>query len=367
MKILYCITSASWGGAQLNVLELCHDQINRGNEVVFVVGNNGRLLDLVKKINDVKVIILPELHREINLISDIKAVTKLRKIIKQEKPDIVHLHSSKAGTIGRLAAIGLKSKVVFTVHGWAFTDGISSSKKKKLYCLIEKMVAPLTDLFICVSKFDMQIGIRDGVLKSENKNYVTIRNGSPVPEKVERALPKYPIRLVMTARFSKQKDQETLIKAVSKIDKDKYILNLVGDGETLEANKKLVQELSLSNNVFFRGFANDVSQSLIHNDIYILSTHYEGLPISIIEAMSYGLPIIATDVGGNGELVKGNGILINNESDLVNALNRLISNPKLIVNYGSKSRQIFEDEYTLKECMNNVNRQYLKLMRDEKY
>lgn len=366
MKILYCITSASWGGAQLNVLELCHDQINRGNEVVFVVGNNGRLLDLVKKISDVKVILLPELHREINLISDIKAVTKLRKIIKQENPDIVHLHSSKAGTIGRLAAIGLKSKVVFTVHGWAFTDGISSSKKKKLYCLVEKMVAPLTDLFICVSKFDMQIGIRDGVLRSKNSNYVTIHNGSPVPEKIKRSSPKYPIRLVMTARFSKQKNQETLIRAVSKIDKNKYILNLVGDGETLDYNKKLVQKLKLSTNVFFHGFANDVSQSLINNDVYILSTHYEGLPISIIEAMSYGLPIIATDVGGNSELVKDNGILVKNEYELVKALKRLISDPDLIINFGDRSRQIFENEYTLKKCMESVNRQYLKLMNNEK-
>ena len=126
MKILYCITSASWGGAQLHVLELCADQLKRGNEVIFIVGNEGPLLDKVKKLKGLKIIFLPSLVREINPINDMKAIIELRKIIKKESPDIIHLHSSKAGVVGRIAAIGLRKrvKVIFTVHGWAFTDGV---------------------------------------------------------------------------------------------------------------------------------------------------------------------------------------------------------------------------------------------------
>lgn len=215
MKIMYCITSSSWGGAQLHVLELCRDQINRGNQVTFVVGNKGPLLTKVKQVPGVKTIVLKSLHREISPINDLKAIVKLRHLIKKENPDILHLHSSKAGTLGRIAAIGLhsKTKVVFTVHGWAFTDGVPSGTKKNIYKVIEKLMTPLADLIICVSDFDKKIGMKYKVLNGKTK-VVVIHNGSPKPtvNKVNHVAHK-PLRLVMIARFSKQKDQESLIKA----------------------------------------------------------------------------------------------------------------------------------------------------------
>ena len=87
---MYCITSSSWGGAQLHVLELCQNQMKRGNKVIFLVGNNGPLLEKVRRIKGVRVILLPSLVREISFVKDITAVIKLRKIIKRERPDIVH-------------------------------------------------------------------------------------------------------------------------------------------------------------------------------------------------------------------------------------------------------------------------------------
>lgn len=333
MKILYCITSSSWGGAQLHVLELCADQLARGNEVTFIVGNKGPLLDKVKQLKGVKVILLPSLVREISPTNDIKAIVELRKIIKNESPDIVHLHSSKAGVIGRLSSIGLrkKSKVIFTVHGWAFTDGISSRLKKSLYRIVEKSVRRLTDLFICVSYYDEKIGKRDKVLDAKT-NVKVIHNGSTTPSEQSINYSVHePLRLVMVARFSPQKDQETLINAVTKLPKDSYKLTFVGDGETLQTNKELVSKYGLNRNVKFAGFKDDISDELINNDVYILSTHYEGLPISIIEAMSYGLPILATNVGGNSEMLKNNinGFLFTSKDELADKLNYLTPFVKL--------------------------------------
>lgn len=365
MKILYCITSASWGGAQLHVLELCADQLKRGNEVIFIVGNEGPLLDKVKKLKGLKIIFLPSLVREINPINDMKAIIELRKIIKKESPDIVHLHSSKAGVVGRIAAIGLRKrvKVIFTVHGWAFTDGVSSTLKKHLYRKIEKSVAQFTDLFICVSNYDAKIGKRDGVLNNKS-NVVVIHNGSPLPQQnaVNYSIHS-PIRLVMIARFSHQKDQKTLINAVAKLPKSDYRLTFVGDGETLNNNKKIVSNLNLNKNIKFVGFKDDVSKELIENDVYILSTHYEGLPISIIEAMSYGLPILATDVGGNSEMVINNinGFLFSSEEQLVDKLNYIIKNKNLIKKWGQESFNIFTREYSLSNCLNKINDAYLEL------
>lgn len=362
MKILYCITSSFWGGAQLHVLELCKDQVNRGNEVVFVVGNEGPLLDKVKKIPQVKIVVLKSLHREVSPLNDIRAVFELRGLIKKEKPDIVHFHSSKAGTVGRLANIGLKSKSIFTVHGWAFTDGISSRFKKNVFRLIEKLVAPFSDLIICVSEYDFKIGIRDKVINQDKA--VVIHNGVPNPKNFNTSDKTIhnPIRLVMTARFSPQKDQKNLINAVSNLNKNDFKLIFVGDGETLSQNKKLVEELGLQDNVDFVGFKKDVTPYLKNSDIYILSTNYEGLPISIIEAMSYALPIIAIDVGGNSELVINNGYLVHNKGELIDALNILINNTNLIKKFGIESYKLFKNEYLLQKCMDKTNEQYEKLL-----
>ena len=366
MKILYCITSSSWGGAQLHVLELCADQLARGNEVTFIVGNKGPLLDKVKQLKGVKVILLPSLVREISPTNDIKAIVELRKIIKSESPDIVHLHSSKAGVIGRLSSIGLrkKIKVIFTVHGWAFTDGVSSRLKKSLYRIIEKSVRHFTDLFICVSYYDEKIGKRDKVLDSTS-NVKVIHNGSTTPsEQSINYSVHMPLRLVMIARSSPQKDQETLINAVTKLPKDSYKLTFVGDGETLQTNKELVSKYGLNHNIKFAGFKDDISDELINNDVYILSTHYEGLPISIIEAMSYGLPILATNVGGNSEMLENNinGFLFTSKDELAEKLNYLINNPETVKKMGQESYRIFSDEYSLSQCLTKINNSYLELL-----
>lgn len=366
MKILYCITSSSWGGAQLHVLELCADQLARGNEVTFIVGNKGPLLDKVKQLKGVKVILLPSLVREISPTNDIKAIVELRKIIKSESPDIVHLHSSKAGVIGRVSSIGLrkKIKVIFTVHGWAFTDGVSSRLKKSLYRIIEKSVRHFTDLFICVSYYDEKIGKRDKVLDSTS-NVKVIHNGSTTPsEQSINYSVHMPLRLVMIARFSPQKDQETLINAVTKLPKDSYKLTFVGDGETLQTNKELVSKYGLNHNIKFAGFKDDISDELINNDVYILSTHYEGLPISIIEAMSYGLPILATNVGGNSEMLENNinGFLFTSKDELAEKLNYLINNPETVKKMGQESYRIFSDEYSLSQCLTKINNSYLELL-----
>lgn len=364
MKILYCITSSSWGGAQLHVLELCQDQVKRGNEVYFIVGNKGLLLDKIRKIKGIHTYVLPSLHREVSPINDVKAIFQLRKLIKNISPDILHLHSSKAGTLGRLAAIGLNCKVIFTVHGWAFTDGNGKESQRSLYRFVEKLVEPLTNLYICVSEYDKQIGYRDKVLKKRD-NVLVVHNGVPKHSLKKRERFNIPIKIIMVARFSPQKNQEMLIRSLRKIDKSKFQLAFVGDGETLNHNKKLVKKLGLEDNTKFYGFQQDVLSFLEKSDLYILTTHYEGLPISIIEAMSCSLPIIASDVGGNSELVRNgfNGFLISSIQELEKRLNILLDNPKLLKKMGDNSFKFFNKKFELARCLNTVNNCYEQIIK----
>ena len=364
MKILYCITSSSWGGAQLHVYELCRYERQRGNEIVFIVGNQGLLLEKIRLLPGKKVIVVPSLKRSISPLNDIKATIELRRIFIREHPDIIHLHSSKAGTLGRIAARGLNAKVVFTVHGWAFTEGISSKFNKRIFRFIECYVARFTDLFICVSDYDRQLGIKYHVL---NKKIPvrTIHNGAPTitSEKINYSV-HTPIKFIMIARFSPQKDQEILIKAVSKLPRNSFFLTFVGDGETLSRCQSLVKELGLAKQVNFVGFKKDISSYLVENDVYILTTHYEGLPISVIEAMSYGLPVIVSDVGGDNELVISgkNGFLIHSQKELERSLDHFIHTPELIKKMGKNSLSLFLKQFTLQKQLLDTHNLYQKLL-----
>ena len=112
-----------------------------GKEVTLVVGESGELFNRVKSLG-VNVILIGSLKREINSVSDITAIFRLRNIIKEVNPDVIHLHSSKAGTIGRIAAYRLPCKKIFTAHGWPFSDPNIHGLKKKLFVTIEKIMYP---------------------------------------------------------------------------------------------------------------------------------------------------------------------------------------------------------------------------------
>lgn len=368
MKIVYVITSSNWGGAQQNVFQLLKAQVNN-NDVSLIIGSNGVLASRVKKeLPIVNVYILKDLVREISPIKDVKAFFKLRKLIKSISPDIVHLHSSKAGAIGRIACVHLGTKVVYTVHGWPFTEGIGSSKKQIAYILIEKILEPFTDEYICVSKYDENLGKKFRIFKSKKCNYITIHNGVSLPivnNKLNNR--KLPIRMIMVARFSDQKDQIGLIKALSEISREKYVMTFIGDGPNLNKAKLYSKALNLDDNIHFVGFTDHVMNYLLNSDLFILFSHYEGLPYSIIEAMSVRMPVIASNVGGNHELVKNgeNGFLVNDSNDVVKAINKFIKNKNLISIMGDKSYSIFKKEFQLDNQLCKVKVIYDKLTSGE--
>lgn len=368
MKILYFITTSNWGGASEHVFELCKYEEKLGNSVTFVTGSKGELLNRIETIPNVSTRVIDSVKRKISPLNDIRSVLVLRKLIKKINPDIIHLHSSKAGILGRLAAIGLDCKVIFTVHGWSFTDGISSRFRKKVFKYIEKIVAPLADLYICVSNYDKQIAYREKVLNPNKNKVVVVHNGAPLNKDCAsfstNNISKI-TKFIMVARFSNQKDQIGLIKACGLLSsEDKFRLTFVGSGPNLEKCKALVQKMGLGNSIQFLGFKRNVNTYLKKNDVFVLSTHYEGLPISIIESMSVGMPIIASNVGGNKELVfnKKNGFLVNNEKELVRALKYFIDNKKEIIRMGKKSQKIYLRDFTLSKNLNNIHRQYKTLL-----
>jgi glycosyltransferase involved in cell wall biosynthesis len=286
--LLYMITQSEIGGAQSNVLDLIRG-FQQDYDVHLATRIKGPLTESVAAIN-VPLHLLPHLVRPINLLHDYHAVKECISLIREIKPDVIHAHSSKAGLIARVAGWICKVPVVFTAHGWGFSLG-NPPIRRLIALLSEKLAAPLGKKIICVSESDRQLALSLGV--GSQNSLVTVRYGiGNIP--VSLANPaQNPARLIMVARFNEQKDQATLLKAIAQLNDRHIHLDLVGSGPAWESCKDLAKSLGIEDQVSFLGDRRDVPDLLAQSQIFILSTHYEGLPISILEAMRAGLPVVA--------------------------------------------------------------------------
>ncbi|MFD1359100.1 glycosyltransferase family 4 protein [Fictibacillus halophilus] len=364
MKILFVITKSEWGGAQSHLYELVKDLKSRKHVPVVIVGEDGELKERLEKIN-VRVIILKSLIREVRPIKDVISIIKLKSFIKRINPDLIHLHSSKAGLIGRISGRLVRKPIIFTAHGWAFTEGTSSSKRG-IYILVERFVGGFTDKIICVSEFDRQIAIKNNV--APEGRLITVHNGVENIKSIthKKKSPNNIVpKIIMVARFSPQKDYKTLVEALSKVE-GKYEVLLVGEGELLSETQSYVRELNLTDKVHFLGMRKDIPELLDSSDIFVLSTNYEGLPLSIIEAMSKKLPVIATDVGGVSELIEQNltGILVKNRdaNGLAENIDFLIKNPKKRVEMGNAGFQKYSTEFSLQNMLTKTHEIYTNIL-----
>lgn len=371
MRILYVITLPDIGGAQTHLLEVACAMQKSGHDVQIVAGKYGWLTEQLA-IKGIEISVIDELVREISLKKDWAAVQEIRNIIKKWQPDIVHCHSSKAGIIGRVAAFMEGVPGIFTAHGWAFTEGVPFFKRV-LYSVIENIMLNITAKCFCVSEYDRCLA-KKWFLRDSHK-IMTVHNGIG-----DDGLQRYAIarkldagsvfRLIMVGRFSKPKDHMLLIKAVDDINKKypgKVHLKLVGDGDLFAAAKQYVIANNLGDFIILLGESTCVDSLLAQSDVFCLISNYEGLPISIIEAMRAGLPVIASDVGGNNELVADgvNGYLISrgDREGLVQAIEKLIKDRALITEFGKRSQEKFRTEFAFSAMMQKIESAYWEVLK----
>lgn len=371
MRILYVITLPDIGGAQTHLLEVACAMQKSGHDVQIVAGKYGWLTEQLA-IKGIEISVIDELVREISLKKDWATVYKIRNIIKKWHPDIVHCHSSKAGIVGRIAAFMEGVPSVFTAHGWAFTEGVPFFKRV-LYSVIENIMLNITSKCFCVSEYDRCLA-KKWFLRDSHK-IITVHNGigddGLQRDAIVRMLDNGSIlRLIMVGRFSKQKDHMLLIKSVYDINK-KYPgqvhLSLVGDGDLFAAANQYVVANNLGDFIVLLGESTCVDSLLTQSDVFCLISNYEGLPISIIEAMRAGLPVIASDVGGNNELVVDgvNGYLVSrgDRKGLVQAIEKLIKDRTLITEFGKRSQEKFRMEFTFSAMMQKIESAYRDVLK----
>jgi glycosyltransferase involved in cell wall biosynthesis len=312
---------------------------------------------------------LEHLVRPIQPFEDLKAIFELGKKINKLDPDVVALHSAKAGVLGRIACWWDETPCVVTAHGWAFTEG-KSRLRRHFLAAVERLVAPLAERIITVSDFDQKLAA-DWKVSSPEK-MITIYNGvhDLRQKKVMSDEFNETPRIIMVARFELQKDQLTLLRALKKLRGVPWEAWFVGDGPRLEQCVDLARDLDIDDSVRFLGYRSDVPDLLAQSDIFVLSTHYEGFPIATVEAMRAGLPIVASDVGGVSEQVRSgkNGFLVPPEDvgELKRALEDLLQNKETRQEMGMAGRQMFCEQFRVEKMVDRTLEVYKEATRQGK-
>ncbi len=360
MKITQIVTrSDSIGGAQIHVKELSRELIKRGIDVHVFAGPGPFISQLLEL--GIPSEPIAHLTRDIVPCHDFLAFFEIRKALARIRPDVTAVHTAKAGWLGRLASWSLGIPCVYTPHGWPFAEGVPAVQRK-VFAILERLAGMFSSGIIAVCDFDRRLCLKYRIVPPEKIS--VIPNGIPDLENLPLYRPPDTVtqnaghidqaeapRFVMTARFDRPKDHTLLIKAVVPLTGLPWQIQFAGDGPLRAEAEILVREMNLESRIEFMGQRQDVPEILQKAAGFILISNSEGLPLSILEAMRAGLPILASSVGGVPEAVEDgiNGFLVPKGD--VNTLRQrflaLVTDPGLRINMGNASRKRFENKFQL--------------------
>lgn len=340
IKVFHIITKLELGGAQQNTVYTVRNLDKKKFDVRLITGTGG-ILD--KEVNDLNPVFLKELKREISPVNDFIALIKLYRILRREKPDIIHTHSSKAGIIGRIAGYIAGVKIIIhTYHGFGFND-YQNFFVRWFYIFLEKIAAYFTSFFIFVSKENLNTARKYFIVKTDN--YRIIRSGIKLSEFkkekdyrfVSSFIEKTPdTKIVSTvANLKPQKNPDDFLMVAE------YVINrtenvyfiYAGGGDKLDYYREKVKELKLERRCFFTGWFKSVPEIFSSTDIFILTSLWEGLPRALVEAMASNTIPVCYKTDGVRDIIKNgeNGFVVEQKDykSMAEIIIRLINNSEL--------------------------------------
>ena len=384
IKVLRIIARLNIGGPARNAVlltkGLSHSKDNFNCETILVCGqvdgNEGDMMYLAKE-KGIEPVIVKELGRNLSLKNDWQAFWKIYKIICREKPDIIHTHTAKAGTLGRMAGILYNARLngrvrlVHTFHGHVLHSYFGKARTW-FFIWIEKILALFTDKIIAVS----------GSLKKElierfriapEKKFSVIELGLEMDELLNLPVRESPdcVNIGIVGRLAPVKNHRMLFRVISNIRHRtsgiRLRLIVIGDGELRQDLEGYAKELGIQDMVDFKGWIKDLGNIYKALDIVALTSMNEGTPVSIIEGMAAARPVVATEVGGVSDIVQDgrNGYLVKPEDDeeFAKKLLDLIRNPgkrKILGEYG---RMIIRDRFSSKRLVDDTGILYRNLIK----
>ena len=374
MKILRIIARLNIGGPARNAVLLSDLK-----ETVLVCGEigegEGDMMWLAKE-RGIKPVIAPELGRELSFVNDWRALWKIYRIIGREKPDIVHTHTAKAGTLGRLAAVlynlthclckrgCVKCKVVHTFHGHVL-HSYFGRVKSFVFIWIEKILAIFTDGIVTVS--DVLKKELSGIFRiAPEEKFFVVELGFELDKLLglpRRGEADY-VNIGIVGRLVPVKNHKMLFKVGSRLKAQglKVKIIVIGDGELRHKLEDYIRELDIEEIVEFKGWIKDLNDIYKELDILTLTSLNEGTPVSIIEAMAAAKPIVATRVGGVSDIVQDgkSGYLVRSgdEEDFREKLSDLIKDREKRKGFGEYGRELVKDRFSKDRLIKDMEEMY---------
>ena len=307
-------------------------------DVVVASHGDGPLKHLAERLG-MRYVHLPHLRRAIHPLHDVLAVPELLQLIRRHRPHIVHAHSSKAGIVARLAACLARVPVrIFTVHGWSFAA--YSPPASWLFGTADRLMCAGTSMIVCPAHAVRTAGLRAHTCRADRS--VVIPNAVDVAAFRHTHHSAQTPRILTVGRLAFPKAFAVLLRALAIVEPGTFRAAIAGDGPQRDQLEGDVAALGLSDAVQLLGTRPDVVDLLADSDIFVLSSRSECLPMSVIEAMAAGLPVVASAVGGMPELVENGrtGILVppDDPAPLADAIARLAGDAGLRRRMGEAGR-----------------------------
>ena len=403
IRILRVIARLNVGGPAIQAVSLTSDLASDRYQTMLVCGQvsagEGDMAYLAEE-KGVKPVVVPELGREISIFDDLKCFFALRKIIKQFSPHIIHTHTAKAGTLGRLAALSINPtarsgsgiSMVHTFHGHVF-HSYFSALKTFVFILIERLLARFTDRIVVISQLQKgDICYKFRIAGKEKVKVIRLgfdlsgfrdcdRNRGGLREKflLNGAPDKFLVGTI--GRLAQVKNHSLLLNAVrllkdwGKVDSFRFLI--VGDGELRAKLEKEAVNSGIRKEVVFTGWQRDMPAVYGALDAVALTSKNEGTPVTVIEAMASSKPVVVTDVGGvrdllgeirdespNGFQLTSNGILVPSENGeaLANALLFLLENREESYQMVKNARGFVSKKYSLERLIDDIGNLYDELV-----
>jgi glycosyltransferase involved in cell wall biosynthesis len=385
MKICHVITRMIVGGAQENTLLTIKGHIEKGHEVVLVTGfSPGREGELLKNVEmpDFKIVEIPEMVRELSPLKDYQALRKLRRYFKEEKFDVVHTHSSKAGIIGRIAArqAGVPV-VVHTVHGQAF-HAYEKPWKKLLYIAAERIAAKYCDKIYAVAQAMIDQCVEAKVAPREK--YMVVYSGMDTAAfanarrdmelRRKLGIPENAQVIATVARLFPMKGYEEMLPAAAQLVKkfpDLHFLP-VGDGPMFDELQKEIAALGMSDRFHFAGLVppHKVCDYIAQADLLWHLSLHEGLPRAVVQALAVGIPAIGYKLDGTPEVVlNGETGYVTPPQDVdavVRYSSELLADSTLRQQMGEKGKALVIERFAWRRMADILEKEFLMLLKEKK-
>ncbi|MEA2065382.1 MAG: glycosyltransferase, partial [Patescibacteria group bacterium] len=363
-KILIIVTKGDIGGAQVSVLNLARELKNRGFDICVGFGKGDFLKNELKKEN-IKFVRFQNLKRTRNFLANVFFIFEIRKFLSKYNFDIVHFNSSNAlfGAIGA-KFLQFKPKTIFTFHGLSVLDGNYQTNKalKLVYCWFFRIFLIFIDRPVFVSQKNLDVALKIKLVEKGNliynglnfteQNFYSAEEAREYFQKRARINLQNKFIIGSIGRLSYAKNYEFLISTfpeILKIRKDAICL-IIGEGNERKKYENLIRKLNLKEKVFLIGETKNAYQYLKLFNLFVLPSRYEGLPIVLIEALFATIPILASDVGGNSEILNNSKYQLyrlNDKNDFLNKFKN-IANNKNICGKIANNNKIMSNKFLLK-------------------